>query len=199
MIQHRTCLANGVASLAATAVALGALAAATGAYAQDPVQGTVGMDAQVAQVCVLGTPTPGALALGQISEASGTRVGRLATIASQSIQLPGTFCNYAGAALAITASPLAVTTTTQAGFVGSVDYTCTISAWGATSATVRTSATNASGVGSPSTNAAPQETDLTLVVSDFATASDDLLQPGAYLALVTITLGPDAGLAASGS
>lgn len=198
MTQHRTCIA-GLAATAATAAAIGSLSAATGAHAQDPVQGTVGLDAQVAQVCVLGTPNPGALALGQISEASGSRVGRLATIASQSIQLPGTFCNYAGAALAITASPLAVTgTTTQAGFVGSVDYTCTISAWGATAATVRTSAGSASGVGSSSTNPAPQETDLTLVVSDFAVSSDDLLQPGAYLALVTITLGPDAGLA-SGS
>ena len=104
------------------------------------------------------------------------------------------------AALAISASPLAVTgTTTQAGFVGSVDYTCTISAWGATSATVRTSAGSTSGVGSASTSTAPKEADLTLVVSDFATASDSQLQPGAYLALVTITLGPDAGLNASGS
>ncbi len=199
MIQHRTCFAKGVTSFAAALAALGSLSVATGAHAQDPVQGTVGLDAQVAQVCVLGTPNPGTLALGQISEASGARVGRLTTIASQSIQLPGTFCNYAGAALAISASPLAVTATTQTGFVGSVDYTCTISAWGATAATVRTSAGSSSGTGSSATNPAPQETDLTLVVSDFAVSSDDLLQPGAYLALVTITLGPDAGLAASGS
>jgi hypothetical protein len=195
MILHRTCLVG----LAATAL-LAPLAGATGAWAQDPVKGTVGLDAQVAQVCVLGAPNPGALALGQISESAGARAGRLASIANQSIQLPRTFCNYAGAALAITASPLAVTgTAAQPGFVGSVDYTCTISAWGATSATVRTSAGSPSGVGSPSTSSAPKETDLTLVVSDFATATDSQLQPGAYLALVTITLGPDAGLAASGS
>ena len=87
----------------------------------------------------------------------------------------------------------------QAGFAGSVNYTCTISAWGATAATVRTSADSASGDGVTTTSAAPRETDLVLVVSDFAAATDDLLQPGAYLALVTITLGPDAGLTASGS
>jgi hypothetical protein len=198
MIQHRTRFVG----LAATALAFAASAAATGALAQGqgPVQGNVGLDAQVSRLCALGAPTPAGLTLGQISEGSGTRVGRLATIASQAITLPGSFCNYAGAALAIAASPLALTSgTTQTGFVGSVNYTCTISAWGATAATVRTSASSPSGSGVSSTNAAPRETDLVLVVSDFAAATDDLLQPGAYLALVTITLGPDAGLTASGS
>jgi hypothetical protein len=198
MIQHRTV---GLAATAlAFAVSFTASLAAAPARAQDPAQGNVGLDAQVSQVCVLGEPNPTGLALGQISEASGTRVGRLATIAAQTIQLPGTFCNYGGAALAISASPLAVTSGgAQAGFIGAVNYTCSISAWGATAATVRTSATSAAGEGASSTSAAPKATDLTLVVSDFATATDELLQPGAYLALVTITLGPDAGLTASGS
>ncbi|SFJ66204.1 hypothetical protein [Caulobacter sp. UNC279MFTsu5.1] len=194
MIQHRT------VGLAATALALAASFTAASARAQDPARGGVGLDARVSQVCVLGEPNPAGLALGQISEASGTRVGRLAPIAAQTIQLPGTFCNYGGAALAISASPLAVTSgAAQAGFTGAVNYTCSISAWGATAATVRTSATNTAGDGVSSTSAAPKATDLTLVVSDFAAATDDLLQPGAYLALVTITLGPDAGLTASGS
>ncbi|KRA76247.1 hypothetical protein ASD89_00535 [Caulobacter sp. Root656] len=194
MIQHRT------VGLAATTLALAASLAATSASAQDPARGNVGLDAQVSRVCMLGEPNPAGLALGQISEASGARVGRLAAIPAQTIQLPGTFCNYGGAALAISASPLAVTSgVAQAGFTGAVNYTCSISAWGATAATVRTSATNAAGDGARSTSAAPKATDLTLVVSDFATAADDLLQPGAYLALVTITLGPDAGLNASGS
>lgn len=194
MIQHRTI------GLAATALALAASVAAAPASAQDPARGNVGLDARVSQICVLGEPSPAGLALGQISEASGTRAGRLATIAAQTILLPGTFCNYGGAALAISASPLAVTSgAAQAGFTGAVDYTCSISAWGATAATVRTSATNAAGDRTSATSAAPKATDLTLVVSDFATAADDLLQPGAYLALVTITLGPDAGLNASGS
>lgn len=194
MIQHRTI------GLAATALALATSVAAAPASAQDPARGNVGLDARVSQICVLGEPSPAGLALGQISEASGTRAGRLATIAAQTILLPGTFCNYGGAALAISASPLAVTSgAAQAGFTGAVDYTCSISAWGATAATVRTSATNAAGDRASATSAAPKATDLTLVVSDFATAADDLLQPGAYLALVTITLGPDAGLNASGS
>lgn len=194
MIQHRT------VGLAATALALVAALTTGTARAQDPTRGNVGLDAQVSRVCVLGAPNPAGLALGQISEVSGARVGRLATIAAQTIQLPGTFCNYGGAALAISASPLAVTSgVAQAGFTGAVNYTCSISAWGATAATVRTSATNAAGDGVSSTSAAPKATDLTLVVSDFAAATDDLLQPGTYLALVTITLGPDAGLTASGS
>jgi len=194
MIQHRTI------GLAATALALAVSLAATSAGAQDPAHGNVGLDAQVSRVCMLGEPNPAGLALGQISEASGTRAGRLAAIAAQTIQLPGTFCNYGGAALAISASPLAVTSgVAQAGFTGAVNYTCSISAWGATAATVRTSATNATGDGVRSTSAAPKATDLTLVVSDFATTADDLLQPGSYLALVTITLGPDAGLTNSGS
>lgn len=194
MIQHRT------VGLAATTLALAASLAGTSARAQDPARGNVGLDAQVSRVCMLGEPNPAGLALGQISEASGARVGRLAAIAAQTIQLPGTFCNYGGAALAISASPLAVTSgVAQAGFTGAVNYTCSISAWGATAATVRTSATNAAGDGVRSTSAAPKATDLTLVVSDFAAATDDLLQPGTYLALVTITLGPDAGLTNSGS
>ncbi|TCS13147.1 hypothetical protein [Caulobacter sp. BK020] len=194
MIQHRT------VGLAATTLALAASLAGTSARAQDPARGNVGLDAQVSRVCMLGEPNPAGLALGQISEASGARVGRLAPIAAQTIQLPGTFCNYGGAALAISASPLAVTSgVAQAGFTGAVNYTCSIGAWGATAATVRTSATNAAGDGVRSTSAAPKATDLTLVVSDFATAADDLLQPGTYLALVTITLGPDAGLTNSGS
>lgn len=196
MIQHRIRFVG----LAATALAFAVSAAATGAGAQGPVQGNVGLDAQVGRLCSLGAPSPAGLTLGQISEGSGARVGRLAAIASQAITLPGSFCNYGGAALAIAASPLALTSgSAQSGFVGSVNYTCTISAWGATAATVRTSASNATGSGVSSTNAAPRETDLVLVVSDFAAATDDLLQPGAYLALVTITLGPDAGLTASGS
>jgi hypothetical protein len=88
---------------------------------------------------------------------------------------------------------------TQAGFVGSVDYTCTITPWGASAATVRTSAASTTGQGVSSVSPTPKQSDLTLVVSDFATASDSQLQPGSYLALVTITLGPDAGLNASGS
>jgi hypothetical protein len=196
MIQHRIRFIG----LAATVLAFAAGAAATGAKAQGPAQGRVGLDAQVSRLCSLGEPTPAGLTLGQISEGSGTRAGRLAAIASQAITLPGSFCNYGGAALAIAASPLALTSgAAQAGFAGSVNYTCTISAWGATAATVRTSAASASGDGVSSTSAAPRETDLVLVVSDFAAATDDLLQPGAYLALVTITLGPDAGLTASGS
>ena len=194
MIQHRIRFVE----LAATALTLAA--AATGAHAQTPAQGRVGLDARVSRLCALGEPTPAGLTLGQISESSGARVGRLAAIAPQAITLPGSFCNYGGAALAIAASPLALTSgSAQAGFAGSVNYTCTISAWGATAATVRTSAASASGAGVSSTNAAPRQTDLVLVVSDFAAATDDLLQPGAYLALVTITLGPDAGLIASGS
>jgi hypothetical protein len=196
MIQHRIRFVG----LAATALAFAISAAATDADAQGPVQGNVGLDAQVGRLCSLGAPSPAGLTLGQISEGSGTRVGRLAAIASQAITLPGSFCNYGGAALAIAASPLALTSgSAQSGFVGSVNYTCTISAWGATAATVRTSASSTSGSGVNSTSTAPRETDLVLVVSDFAAATDDLLQPGAYLALVTITLGPDAGLTASGS
>ena len=196
MIQHRTAFVG----LAATALALAGLVGATDVRAQDVARGGVSLGAEVGRLCVLGAPSPAGVALGQISASSGAGLGRLAAIPAQTVQLPGSFCNYAGAALAITASPLAVTSgVAQAGFTGSVNYTCTISAWGAAAATVRTSAQSATGTGASSTNTVPKETDLTLVMSDFASQTDDLLQPGAYLALVTITLGPDAGLTASGS
>lgn len=194
MIQNRI----HIIGLAATVFA--ASFAATGAQAQAAAEGHVNLDAQVSQICVLGPPTPAGLALGQISESSGDRVGRLADISDRTIQLPGSFCNYGGAALSISASPLALTEGgPSAGFIGSVNYTCTINAWGTTAATVRTSATNSSGDGVRSISPLPKQADLTLVVSDFAGQSDSLLQPGSYLAVVTITLGPDAGLNASGS
>jgi hypothetical protein len=196
MIQHR----RGFVGLAATALALAACMGAADVRAQDVARGSVSLDASVGRLCVLGAPSPAGVALGQISASSGASLGRLATIPARTVQLPGSFCNYAGAALAISASPLAVTSgVAQAGFAGTVNYTCTISAWGATAATVRTSAQSATGTGTSSTSTVPKETDLTLVMSDFASQTDDLLQPGAYLALVTITLGPDAGLTASGS
>jgi len=196
MIQHRAAFVG----LAATTLALANLAGASNARAQDVARGSVSLGAEVGRLCVLGAPSPAGVALGQISASSGASLGRLAAISARTVQLPGSFCNYAGAALAITASPLAVASgVTQPGFARSVNYTCTISAWGATAATVRTSAQSATGTGTSSTNTIPKETDLTLVMSDFASQTDDLLQPGAYLALVTITLGPDAGLTASGS
>ncbi|MGR4863811.1 hypothetical protein [Caulobacter sp. LARHSG274] len=196
MIQHRAAFVG----LAATVLALANLAGTSNARAQDVARGSVSLGAEVGRLCVLGAPSPAGVALGQISASSGASLGRLAAIPPRTVQLPGSFCNYAGAALAITASPLAVTSgVTQPGFAGSVNYTCTISAWGATAATVRTSAQSTTGTGTSSTNTVPKETDLTLVMSDFASQTDDLLQPGAYLALVTITLGPDAGLTASGS
>jgi len=196
MIQHR----RDLVGLAATALALAAFVGATDVHAQDVARGNVSLGAEVGRLCVLGAPSPAGVALGQISASSGASLGRLAAIPAQTVQLPGSFCNYAGAALAITASPLAVTSgVAQAGFAGTVNYTCTISAWGATAATVRTSAQSATGTGTSSTSTVPKETDLTLVMSDFASQTDDLLQPGAYLALVTITLGPDAGLTGSGS
>ena len=76
------------------------------AFAQDSDSETVNVGGQVAPLCILGTPSQTAIDLGQLVDVSGTRVGRLTTIANRTVSMPASFCNYANSAIRVDATAL---------------------------------------------------------------------------------------------
>ncbi len=167
------------------------------AHAQsDTDTADVAVSGTVAKLCMLGTPTPAPVDLGQMANTSGTRVGRIATIATRTVTLPGSFCNFAGSAVTVTATALVATdpAPVQPGFARAVNYTASVTNWAPGPATVTTAA-NAAG-GSPTssstgpTQGAPKVADLSVDLSNFTAPSDLLLNAGNYSGLVVITLGP---------
>lgn len=179
-----------------TIVAGLALMAPAMALAANSDSKTVGVAGNVANLCVLGAPTPAAVDVGQMAATSGARVGKITTIAGQNVTLPGSFCNFAGTHLTVSATALVAAdgSAVQAGFARAVNYTATVNNWAGTAAAVTTTATAAGGTptasGTGGNQAAPKLSDLGLVLSAFTAPSDNLLVAGGYSGSVTITLGP---------
>ena len=188
-------------------------ASATGAYAQEGegegggeqgpgVQNSdtagVAITAQVTGLCVLGPPTPAAVDLGQIIATSGARTGRIATLGSRQVMLPGSFCNFGGTRLHVVAEALLAANTgaVPAGFARAVNYNATVDNWASTPPSVTTAATAGGGTptaeGDGGTQPTGKTADLALTLSNFTVPSDLLLVSGAYSGSVTITLGPAA-------
>lgn len=171
------------------------LAAATAAGASD-VTGSVTLDGNVSNLCILGSPNPSNIDLGTIAVTSGNNAGHLQTIANQSVQLPSSFCNYADTALTVDASALLAsdTTSVQSGFTRAVNFTATVSNWAAPNASATTAADengvnpNASNVGG--VQGAPELSDLTLTLSNFTAPGNGFLVAGSYQGSVTVTIGP---------
>jgi hypothetical protein len=157
---------------------------------------TVSIAGNVAGLCILGDPSRNSVDLQQLINTSGSRVGRLAVISNQQITLPGSFCNFAGTSLRVSAQALIAndTSAVQQGFARAVNFTSTVSNWAATDAIATTLAT--AGGGTPDAQAtggsqpSPKLADLILTLSGFAVPSDLLLVSGGYAGSVTITLGP---------
>lgn len=175
------------------------LAAPCAASAQDSDSETVPINGTVSRLCVLGSPSEAAINLGELINVSGARVGRLATLSQRTITLPGSFCNFAGSSVSISASALVAAdpSALQTGFARAVNYAATLSNWTATAAVANTAATSA-GAGpttstTGATQAAPRLADLSLTLNGFSVPSDLLLVSGAYSGQVVITLGPAAG------
>ena len=186
------------------------LASASGAGAQQSstgdlsVVGHVGVEAKVDGVCKLGPPSRASIDLGQISATSGPRVGRIAVLPTQTVTLPGSFCNFGGTRVTVRAEALVRPDVSilPAGFARAVNFTSTVTTWATTAPEVTTTA-SASGStpvaeGSGGTEPAAKLTDLTLALSAFTVPSDALLIAGTYQGQVTITLGPAATESASG-
>jgi hypothetical protein len=181
---------------------LGALLiAAPAAVAQaDPADsGHVGVNGNVAGLCVLGPPSRANIPLGQLSSSSGTRVGRLTTIAAQDVTLPGSFCNFAGTTITVRAEALVGddASPVQPGFAKAVNYRSTVTPWAAVAPNVTTAATANGGSpvaeGAGGTQPVAKIADLKLTLSDFTVPSDAILVSGLYNGRVTITLGPAIG------
>ena len=166
------------------------------AHAQTSDQGSVAVSGSVGGLCVLGQPSETAVELGQLIASSGTRTGRIAALPGKQITLPGSFCNFAGTVLTVSAQALVASDTSevQPGFARAVNYTSQVDNWATTAASVTTEA-SASGT-TPAAEAAggvqptPKIADLALRLSNFTVPSDQLLVAGGYSGLVTITLGP---------
>lgn len=175
------------------------LAFASAAFAQssDTATGDVTVGGNVARLCVLGQPSPPSIDVGQMAETSGTRVGRLRTIGTQSVTLPGSFCNFAGSAVSVAATALVVndTLTVQPGFARAVNFTASASNWAATPTDVTTTATAGGGTpsatGTGASQPLPKIADVRLDLTSFTAPADALLVAGTYSGLVIVTLGPD--------
>src|SRR6185436_10799999 len=147
---------------------------------------TVNVGANVARLCVLGDPNPAAVDLGQLVDTSGARTGRLTTITNRTVNLPNSWCNYAGTHLTVTVSALlaADVSPVQTGFARAVNYTGTVNNWAATPAAATSAATNTGATPSATGNGgslnAPKLVQLDLVLSNFSVPSDLLLVAGGY-------------------
>lgn len=166
--------------------------------ASDTATGQVVVGGNVARLCILGTPSRATVDVGQMAATSGSRVGRIAVIGNQTVTLPGSFCNFAGSALTVTATALVSTdaSAVQPGFAKAVNYTATASAWAPTATATTTSATvsgatpTATSVGA--TQGTPKIADVAVTLSSFTAPTDALLTAGTYNGLVVVTLGPAA-------
>lgn len=188
------------------AVSGAALLAPTQSFAADvpaasnTAQADVTVVGRVASLCVLGTPSSPQIDLGQMAATSGTRVGKIATLAAQSVVLDGSFCNFGGTQLTVDATAMTNLddggVAPQANFARAVNYTATASNWAAGNAVVATAALGdgsvATATGSGTTQGTPKLAAINLTVSGFAVPTDSLLVSGRYQGAVRITLGPAA-------
>jgi hypothetical protein len=167
------------------------------AQTTDTATGDVTVGGNVARLCVLGQPSPPSIDVGQMAETSGTRVGRIRTIGTQSVILPGSFCNFAGSAVSVAATALVVndTLSVQPGFARAVNFTASASNWAATPTDATTTATAGGGTptatGTGASQPLPKIADVRLDLTSFTAPSDALLVAGTYSGLVVVTLGPD--------
>lgn len=181
-------------------VSLVLLAAAlpVAAHGQSTATGNVAVGGNVALICILGDPTPSLVDLGQMVTTSGPRAGRIATIASRSVALAGSFCNFAGSAVKVDATALrsADTTAPPAGFARAVNFTATATGWATTAAAATTAAvangSSATASGTGSTQPLPKISDIGLTLSGFTAPGDAILVAGSYSGTIVVTLGPAA-------
>ena len=156
----------------------------------------VAVDGTVAGLCILGPPSRPSIDLGTLVALSGSRAGRIRVIGAQQISLPGSFCNFAGTALTVSASAMRTQAivNVEPGFSRAINYTSTVANWAAQHAAATTGATaqgqSASSAGTGGTQPLPKVADLEVTLSGFLTPGDALLVADDYEGTVTITLGP---------
>lgn len=146
---------------------------------------------------MLGEPSTDLVDLDQLVDTSGANVGRLRTIAKQTVTLPNSFCNFANSSVTVEAEALKAddTGTPPTGFARAVNFVATAKGWSGTGDAVAT--TNDDGTGSSTsvkdtgaTQTTPKLSDITLELDDFDVPSNLLLVSGDYNTTVTVTLAP---------
>lgn len=173
-------------------------AGAASAQASNTDSGNVAVDGSVAPICILGEPSRQMINLGQMTETSGSRIGKIAPLPVQSVTLPNSFCNFAGSEITMTTTALVQNdaTTLRPGFARAVNFTASATNWAASPSSA-TSAAGADGSNPSTTNGGatqplPKIADLTAELSGFSVPSDSMLISGDYQGTVIITLGPAA-------
>lgn len=153
---------------------------------------------RVASLCMLGTPSSSEINVGQMAATSGTRIGKIAVIGAQSVNLDGSFCNFGGTKLTVDATAMTNqddgAAAPQPSFARAVNFTATASNWAATNAISTTNAlvdgSSPSATGFGGTQGVPKLASIGLQVSSFTVPGDSLLVAGAYRGAVRVTLGP---------
>lgn len=181
-------------------IALAVAGAPAFAQATDTDSKDVAVQGSVTPLCLLGQPSQALVDLGNMISTSGTRVGKIRTIPTQTVTLPASFCNFAGSVATVEATALVETsggtTVPPAGFARAVNFTADAGTWGGGNASATTSATSggasATSTGTSATQPTPRQTDIAVALSTFTAPGDALLVSGSYSGLVRITLGPAA-------
>jgi hypothetical protein len=186
------------------ALAWAALAPAVAAQAVAGGSDTVDVQGAVTPVCLLGSADPSSVAFGGLADTVGIRVGRLTGMTERQILLPGSFCNYAGTRLTVTAQAMVADGgPPPPGFAKAVNFTAGVAGWaGADAEATTTAAADGSAgaaTGQSGVQGAPKSADLTLTLSNFSAPGDAPLAAGAYAGWVTVTLGPDLAFAGPGA
>ncbi len=181
-------------TLATLGLGLGALALAVPASAQEASTSdteTFQVIGTVPTLCSAGSVTTGT-GVFDMGVLINTSTGLLRTdLAAPDKVLTGAFCS-GRSTISISATPMAAqnfTGTPPAGYSTGVNYTATASGWTAAPAAFTTGA--ASNTGATQTRATAFSGDITVSVSNFATAGGTALRPVAdpnYSGLVTVTL-----------
>lgn len=179
------------------AVLAAVLAPASAMAADSSDSKTVKITGEVSQLCVLGEPTRTNVPLGQMAETSGSNVGRLKAIPTETVTLANSFCNFAHSAVTVKASALVAddTSTPPTGFSRAINYKVVASGWSAGGDATVTTADDRLGLapavqGSGADQATPKLSDIVLTFSDFVTPGNSLLISGGYSTDVTVTLSP---------
>lgn len=183
----------------------GVLLCAQPGWAQEAAadSGDVSVNGLVAPLCILGSPTPGVIDLGQMVNTSGPRIGRIATIVERQVSLANSFCNFAGSTVSVEVSALQLTqdVAVQPGFARAVNFSASAGNWATSPTTARSAATAAGAAASQTSTGAvqtlPRLADIGVTLSDFAVPADLLLISGSYQGAVVITLGPAASTGAN--
>lgn len=169
--------------------------AAEASPASDNDSATVTVTGNVANLCILGDPSLPNVDVGQMVNTSGANVGRIATIGNQTVNLPNSFCNFAGTQVGVTTGALlGPNGTPPASFSRAVNYTATASGWADTDAAATSGAAfdgstpSASGTGG--TQNGPKLNTIAVTLSSFIVPDNRLLVAGQYNGTVTVTLGP---------